>query len=222
MLSPNSAFSRSTVLKLAAAFWALAGAAQSEEKCGVCHPDARVAHETGVHAQERVGCISCHGGNAATLDTEAAHRGAFRSLAERAEIPAFCAECHADLAKMRSYNLAVDQYAIYQTSEHGRAVARGEDRAAVCTDCHGVHDIRGADDPQSRVAPRNLPATCGQCHGNAELMNDFGLDPAVITDYRSSIHGRALFEGGNQAAPNCTSCHGVHGAAPPHTARPAR
>ena len=46
-------------------------------------------------------------------------------------------------------------------------------------------------------------------------MLEFGMDPNVVTDYRSSIHGRMLLEEGSLAAPNCTSCHGVHGATPP-------
>ena len=46
-------------------------------------------------------------------------------------------------------------------------------------------------------------------------MDDFGLDSGVVDDYRSGVHGVALLEGGRAAAPNCTSCHGVHGAAPP-------
>lgn len=203
------------VLAGAVALGLLGGAAAAEEKCGVCHPDVRVAFEQSVHARESVGCVSCHGGTAASLEVAAAHRGSFRSLRERAGIPALCAECHADLRKMRPYNLPVDQYALYQTSTHGRAVAGGEERAAVCSDCHGAHDIRAPQDPQSRVYSRNLPATCGRCHGDAELMRELGLDPAVVDEYRSSIHGRQLFDDGNLAAPNCTHCHGVHGAGPP-------
>jgi predicted CXXCH cytochrome family protein len=188
--------------------------AEAEEKCGVCHPTERVAHEVSIHAHEEITCTSCHGGVADSLDADGAHSGGFRALNQRAEIPAACAECHSDLQQMRPYNLPIDQYALYQTSGHGLALARGEERTAVCTDCHQVHDIRPPRDPESSVYPRNLPATCGRCHGDRELMTEVGLDPQVVTDYRSSIHGQALFEGGNLQAPNCTSCHGVHGAHP--------
>ena len=185
------------------------------EQCGVCHPEERVAHERSVHSREDLSCTSCHGGRPDSLDSDGAHRGAFRSLKNRLEIPAFCASCHSDLEKMRPYNLAVDQYALYETSQHGRAIAAGETRAAICTDCHGSHEILPPRDPNSSVYVRNLPLTCGRCHGDEQLMRDFGLDPGVADDYRNSVHGKALFDQGNLAAPNCTNCHGVHGAAPP-------
>jgi predicted CXXCH cytochrome family protein len=191
------------------------GPLSAQETCGTCHPENRVSFGESIHAVEGVTCTACHGGNPAAREVAAAHGGEFRSLTNRREIPEMCADCHSDLDRMRAYNLPVDQYAIYLTSQHGKAVAGGEIRAAVCTDCHGVHDIRRPRDPSSSSNTRNIPTTCGQCHGDEALMNEFGLDPNVVKDYRSSIHGRMLVEEGSSAAPNCTSCHGVHGATPP-------
>jgi hypothetical protein len=39
--------------------------------------------------------------------------------------------------------------------------------SAVCTDCHGVHDILPASDPASTVNPDHLLATCQKCHPTA-------------------------------------------------------
>ena len=39
--------------------------------------------------------------------------------------------------------------------------------SAVCTDCHGVHDIRMTTDPASHVNPANELATCQKCHAGA-------------------------------------------------------
>jgi hypothetical protein len=39
--------------------------------------------------------------------------------------------------------------------------------SAICTDCHGVHNILPPQDPGSTVNPKNLLATCQQCHPNA-------------------------------------------------------
>ena len=220
---------KAKVLPLAAAVvvvLASGAPAFAEEKCGLCHPETRVAHESSVHAREEVGCVACHGGDATVRETKLAHSdnsaGNFRSLADRRDVPAACATCHADLETMRPYNLPIDQLALYQTSAHGVALARGETRAAVCTDCHAssggpgsVHDIRSPRDPESTVYDRNLPLTCGRCHGDAELMSAVGLDAKVVDDYLSCVHGVQLLENGNLAAPNCTSCHGVHGANPP-------
>jgi hypothetical protein len=49
---------------------------------------------------------------------------------------------------------------------HGIAIGYGYEAAANCTSCHGIHDIRPASDPRSKVNPANLAKTCGQekCH----------------------------------------------------------
>ncbi len=194
---------------------AAAAAARAAEQCGVCHPESRVAFADSTHAAEGVGCTDCHGGDPASRQPEAAHGGDFRPLSDRLLIPASCASCHADLDRMRPYNLPVDQYAVYQTSQHGRAITRGERRAAVCSDCHGSHRVLGPAHPDSPVNHRRLVDTCGRCHGDRGLMKAFDLDPGVVDEYRSGVHGNALLAGGRGAAPDCTSCHGVHGAAPP-------
>jgi hypothetical protein len=177
-------------------------------QCGTCHPDVRVLFEGDVHRREGIGCVDCHGGDASTLVVERAHAGRFTARPARRDVPRLCASCHSDIERMRPYNLPTDQLALYQTSEHGRRLAAGDRRVAVCTDCHGVHDILPPADPASRVAKRNVAATCGRCHDEAE--------------YLKSVHARALLERGNLHAPGCTRCHGVHGAAPPGVGDVAR
>ncbi len=188
--------------------------ARGDEKCSTCHPETRVEYQNSIHAREGVGCASCHGGDPASQDADAAHQGQFDDLADRHSIPASCAKCHSDLEMMRPYNLPIDQYAIYMTSPHGLAVAAGDLRGAVCSDCHGAHDIRDPADSQSRVHVRNLPATCGECHADESLMEPYGLDAAVVQAYHDGAHGKAIVAG-VPAAPSCSSCHGVHGATPP-------
>jgi predicted CXXCH cytochrome family protein len=183
--------------------------------CGVCHSDVRVRFDQGVHRAEGIGCTSCHGGNADATTVAEAHRGNFRGVPSKRSIPALCASCHADVARMRPYNLPSDQYALYQTSQHGIRLAKGDLNVAVCTDCHGVHEIRRRDDPQSRVFERNIPATCGRCHGNAALLKKYGRKDNPLLDYEAGVHGRAFLKEGNDAAPECTRCHGSHGATPP-------
>lgn len=190
-------------------------AAVADETCSTCHPTQGVEFAGSVHAREEVSCTSCHGGRADSLDVDTAHRGDFRSLDDRSEIPGSCADCHADLETMRPYNLPIDQFAMYMTSPHGKALMVGDENGATCADCHGAHDVRAPDDPASRVHTRNLPSTCGGCHADGELMDSYGLDPHVVEAYLSGAHGEALLERGVQAAPSCNSCHGVHGATPP-------
>jgi hypothetical protein len=69
---------------------------------------------------------------------------------------------------MQKYGIPEDRIATFIDSLHGIAVGFGYKAAANCTSCHGVHDIRPASDPLSKVNPANLPKTCGQlnCHPN--------------------------------------------------------
>ena len=85
----------------------------------------------------------------------------------------------------------------YEQSVHGKAVNGGSEAAAVCTDCHGAHDILTGADPRSPIAKSSVPATCGKCHAD------------VQADYVQSIHGTALAKG-NWQSPVCTDCHGIH------------
>ncbi|MBI5709267.1 MAG: cytochrome c3 family protein [Candidatus Eisenbacteria bacterium] len=183
-------------------------------RCGVCHPTERVQFEKSQHAEEGVRCTSCHGGNDRSLEVASAHGAGFRGRPARKDVPALCASCHSSEARMRPYNLPVDQHALYQTSGHGRLLARGDTRVAVCSDCHGAHDILPPKDPASRTFTLNIPRTCGACHGDSTLMKQRGK-PDVFRLYMGSVHARELYDRGNLRAPTCVSCHGVHGAAPP-------
>jgi predicted CXXCH cytochrome family protein len=181
-------------------------------KCGVCHPAERVQFETSSHAREQVHCVACHGGDDKSLEQAVAHGGGFRGRPARAAIPALCASCHSSEQRMRAYNLPVDQYALYQTSGHGVRLAHGDTRVAVCSDCHGAHDILSPTDPGSRVFPANIPRTCGRCHGDSTVVSH---KDQVFAEYSRSVHAQALIDRGNLRSPTCVSCHGVHGAAPP-------
>jgi predicted CXXCH cytochrome family protein len=70
-------------------------------------------------------------------------------------------------------------------------------------------------DTRSPVAPPNVAATCGRCHGNSTLMGAFGHDASTPQQWAGSVHAGALMERGDLSAPTCNSCHGSHGAAPP-------
>lgn len=183
--------------------------------CGFCHPDVRVEFEQSIHASEEVPCVACHGGDPSASTVEGAHRGSFVREMRRSDIPGICASCHADPARMRPYDLPTDQLALYQTSQHGRALARGNEQVAVCTDCHGAHRILPPGDPRSRVHPRNTPKTCSNCHSNASLMKTYGHDEDPLAGFLAGRHGKALMERGDDSAPECSRCHGAHGAAPP-------
>jgi predicted CXXCH cytochrome family protein len=190
-------------------------------RCGVCHPAERVQFERSQHAQEEVRCVSCHGGDDRSLEVGVAHGAGWKGRPAHRDIPGLCSSCHSDEQRMRSYNLPVDQYALYQTSGHGRRLAKGDSRVAVCSDCHGAHEILPPHDPASSVYVLNIPRTCGRCHGDPALLRERRI-PDNFHAYEKSVHARELYVRGNLRAPTCVSCHGVHGAAPPSLGDVAR
>ena len=88
----------------------------------------------------------------------------------------------------------------FHDSIHGQAMAQKaptQEMVPTCTNCHGAHDLRGKEDPKSRVARANIPATCGGCHAN------------VKAEWEQSQHGR-LRQAAVMHAPGCNDCHTAH------------
>lgn len=180
------------------------------------------------HFRQGLSCSGCHGGSprdesmvdaiAARWPTEPAVRHA-----DRTWIPGFCARCHSDPAFMRGFNAALptDQLAKYQQSKHGLLLLGAHDsKAAQCISCHGVHGIRGGKSRNSKVYAQRVPETCGACHADPAYMagyttaNGAPIPTNQVSQYKLSVHGKALLEKGDLGAPACNSCHGNHGALP--------
>jgi len=142
---------------------------------------------------------------------------------DKKDLPAFCGRCHSDPSYIRRFrpDARIDQEEQYWTSRHGIALAAGDTNVAVCTDCHGAHDIRAITNPSSRVYPTRVAETCAHCHSDAERMAPYSQDngqPLPTDQYalwRHSVHARSMFERDDLSAPTCNDCHGNHGAAPP-------
>jgi hypothetical protein len=205
--------------------WAPGVGAQTANTCLECHSvldpplqvtEARFSQD--IHAQKGLTCASCHGGDPTKADMDAMSKAAgFRGKIERSQIPALCGRCHSDAALMKQYNpgLRTDQFSQYQTSVHGKLLAKGDTRVAVCIDCHGVHDLRAASDVRSAVYPTNIARTCSLCHADAAYMKSYGIPTDQFLKYGTSVHHEAMVARGDLSAPTCSTCHGNHGAAPP-------
>ena len=135
--------------------------------CGKCHVPIFNEYKDSIHGQQAlIGnidvplCVDCHGEH-----TVAAVRDAAAPTAKR-NIPDTCSGCHARPEIMKKYGVPADRIQTFIESFHGIAIGLGDKAEASCTDCHGVHSIRPAIDPQSMVHASNLPKTCGQpnCH----------------------------------------------------------
>ena len=167
-------------------------------RCAECHADAQEAYTHSLHASTyRAGgpganCQDCHGGAHEVLAAADA-----KSPVNHANIPVTCGRCHGQKFLMESNGESAQPFISYQDSVHGRAVEKGSTQAAVCTDCHGTHEILPANNPKSPIYKFNVPATCGKCHS------------AVENTFMQSIHGQGIARG-NGLAPVCTDCHGIH------------
>jgi predicted CXXCH cytochrome family protein len=164
-------------------------------------------------------CLACHA--APDLQTELSSGeildltvfpGAFNnSVHGMAELQ--CVDCHSEIegyphppieaGSRRQYT--INQYQTCATchqqyfeqtldSVHQQALAGGNFNAAVCTDCHGAHDVK----PASQMSRPAIAQTCRQCHTQ------------IYDQYQESVHGEALIGEGNPDVPVCTDCHGVH------------
>ena len=203
---------------------ALQLAAQIKNSCVDCHGaqsvDLKKAVDESVqsvHSHKGMSCETCHGGNPSETDITKAHSAGFRAHIKRADIPDLCGSCHSDASHIKQFNpsLRTDQLAQYQTSVHGIKLAAGDSNVAVCTDCHGVHDIRTASDLRSPVHPLNVATTCSRCHSDATLMKSYRIRATQFADYSESVHHEAMVNRGDFSAPTCSTCHGSHGAVPP-------
>jgi hypothetical protein len=209
--------------------------------CEACHGDAstfeasqvKIVHDAArsIHGNLRISCHDCHGGNpdpALADDMDAAMdpsfaRNPYRGIPARNQIPELCGGCHSSAAFMRRYNPAarIDQLAEYRTSHHGIGLSRGDLNVAVCTDCHGVHDILKVETPSSPVYPTKVAETCATCHSDAQKMAGYRTDRGrplpvdQLAAWKLSVHARAMFEKNDLSAPTCNDCHGNHGATPP-------
>lgn len=200
--------------------------------CTSCHP--REAGDVAQSVHSILRCQECHGGNnsysvaeaevakyagsAAESESRPAfdHGSDFIGPPSRVEVPERCGGCHADVERMNPYGIRTDQLTRYLTSGHGKTlVGKGDDRVAVCTDCHGSHRIVHANDPRSKTHPLNVPSMCAACHSDHSLMEQYDLPVEVVDEYTQSVHGKLLFEQQDTGAPTCATCHGNHSAMPP-------
>ncbi|NIR42652.1 MAG: DUF4405 domain-containing protein [Gemmatimonadetes bacterium] len=167
--------------------------------CAVCHSGVNRVYEESVHGYalsrgnpRAPTCEECHGGHNVLPSSDP------RSPTHKVRLPNTCARCHGTAGLLTDQLVKLPQsFTAYAESVHGQGAERGIATAASCSDCHGVHDLKGSVDPTSRINPANVARTCGQCH------------PDIQLEYDRSIHGRAL-ETGVRDSPTCTDCHGEH------------
>jgi hypothetical protein len=152
-------------------------------------------YQQGVHGSNDVACTTCH-----TDITGVPHPDRTTETLREVKLKYYtsCQQCHAE-----QFNMTLD-------SVHQKAMAGGNQNAAVCADCHNPHTqqrLTNKDTGKLLDYTRlHIPETCAQCHS------------AIYDKYKESVHGKALTEEGNLDVPTCIDCHGVHNIQSPTTA----
>ncbi len=164
-----------------------------QEKCLICHGKQEIEKKAkrlfideelikkSVHKEKN--CVDCH------YDvTEIPHREPPQKIK--------CQHCHYKGNPEGAPQS--DIYLAYEESVHGKAVARGNEKAPLCQNCHSSHLILHTKNEDSKVGRNNVVKTCGQCHVE------------IYAQYMNSIHGQAAYVQNIPDSPTCTDCHGEH------------
>ena len=122
-------------------------------------------------------CKSCHGSHGILSHKDP------RSPTYKANIHKTCGTCHAKIA------------ADYEGGSHGHAVATGNLKAPVCTDCHTAHAILQPTEAAFRMQSTPI---CGSCHSDK------------LSTYHDTFHSQLGSLGGYVETARCWDCHGAH------------
>ncbi len=87
----------------------------------------------------------------------------------------------------------------YQAGVHGQAIARGDLKAPVCSDCHTAHAILQPTESAFRMQSTPI---CGNCHKDK------------FSTYRDTFHSQLGSLGGYVETARCWDCHGAHDVRP--------
>ncbi len=169
--------------------------------CSKCHEQIGQDYQRSMHGQlfakkdaNAPVCKECHG----THRVLGKHDP--QSVTFPTNIPTLCARCHREgkKAAVRYVGTQHDIIPHYQESIHGKGLLKsGLTVTATCTNCHTAHRELPKSDPDSSVNPRNLPATCGQCHHGIQEQFVNSVHSRTVTDTKAEL-------------PVCNDCHTAH------------
>ncbi len=164
-------------------------AAMSAKKCSKCHQDIYDIYATSVHGDALLSenntdvpaCTHCHKPH--EIDDPL-------TLEYHERIPEMCSNCHSNDAVVGKYGLSTDVVKTYLSDFHGITLGfykmqEGDPAApgrpiAVCTDCHGTHNIKSTVGPEAAEVKAMLLKRCQKCHpGATEKFPDIWLSHYV-------------------------------------------
>jgi len=145
-------------------------------KCATCHSKVYAVYAKSIHGnalfneenRDTAICTDCHSSHS-IKDTASAD---FHDY-----IPDKCSACHSNAAIMGKYGLSTEVVKTYLSDFHGMTLSlyRSETgrrfgpppAMAVCTDCHGIHDIARVSGADMSAMKGKLLKRCSACHPGA-------------------------------------------------------
>ncbi len=146
------------------------------KRCQRCHAEIYDTYAKSVHGnalfnennQDVPVCADCH--TAHSMQDP-------RTLDYRERVPDMCSNCHANESIVGKYGLSVSVVDSYLSDFHGITLKfyklqkgtlnKPAKPIAVCTDCHGTHNITSTVGPEATVVKANLVKNCQRCHAEA-------------------------------------------------------
>jgi predicted CXXCH cytochrome family protein len=169
----------------------------SANRCKKCHLDIYTIYAKSVHGGALLNeqnkdvpvCVDCH----KTHDIQSPHTVEYRE-----RIPEMCSKCHANKEIMGRYGLSTDVIKTYLSDFHGvtlgfyikqkNLLPKQAKSIAVCTDCHGIHNISSTVSPDATIVKSNLVQRCRRCHADATE----NFPDAWISHYKLSLQRAPL------------------------------
>jgi cytochrome b subunit of formate dehydrogenase len=167
--------------------------------CASCHEDEKKIQELGIKSHGAIAnfrdsihgqglykmglnvaptCNDCHGVHDIKRSKDTA------SSTHKSHLSATCSVCHVGVEKT------------FKSSVHGVALAKGDEKAPVCIDCHSAHQI---ERPTNAHFKQNSDQSCGKCHDKQ------------LENYHETYHGKAMALNRAGSAPVVAACYDCHG-----------
>ena len=197
-----------------------ARSAHGQNSCTSCHTDITdlARHISGSVRPAAVDCASCH------RDIAVRYRKDVHAIKQNLA----CQDCHGEIHVIRKRGedakLAVVQNCIrchdegnYLLLGHGRALTKGNQDTATCTDCHGLHNIAFYYLNQEMLiaaAREAYPRRCRACHADAKMAKRNNFSTKTVRNYEETYHGKVMDIGYPQRVAGCADCHRGHNTLP--------
>ncbi len=160
-------------------------------RCAACHAGVYRVYAGSVHGRALLAgngdvpiCTDCHSSH----QIRSASSNGFHDA-----VPEICAKCHGNSAVMGRYGLSASVVKTYLADFHGLTLSlyrkeagagsRPDRPMAVCTDCHGAHDIASVSGADIRTLKLRLLGRCRKCHPNATV----NFPGAWLSHYEPSL-----------------------------------